>query len=174
MTGFRVLIVDDNLPVRQLLCELLAERCPYLEPTVVADGEAALAAHGARPFCLIGLEDVYDVKVSEFRSLDAGGPLTKSALQQGIVDVGLVLTSDGALDQFGLQILTDDKELQASDNIVPVVNQKAMNDTIRKTLDDVSAALTQEALRDMNYGVDWERQDPATVAQNWLTANGLA
>ena len=128
----------------------------------------------ARPFCLIGLEDVYDVKVSEFRSLDAGGPLTKSALQQGIVDVGLVLTSDGALDQFGLQILTDDKELQASDNIVPVVNKKAMNDTIRKTLDDVSAALTQEALRDMNYAVDWERQDPATVAQNWLKANGLA
>ncbi|MEI2715685.1 MAG: ABC transporter substrate-binding protein [Candidatus Nanopelagicales bacterium] len=128
----------------------------------------------ARPFCLIGLEDTYGVQVSEFVSLDAGGPLTKSALEQGMVDVGLVLTSDGALDQFGLVILTDDKNLQASDNIIPVVNAKADNDTINKTLNAVSAKLTQEALRQMNYAVDWERQDPATVAQSWLVANGLA
>lgn len=128
----------------------------------------------ARPFCLIGLEDTYDVKVSEFVSLDAGGPLTKSAIKQGIVDVGLVLTSDGALDQFGLVILTDDKDLQASDNITPVVNAKADNDTINKTLNAVSAKLTQEALKEMNYDVDWERMDPAVVAQNWLQANGLA
>ena len=97
-----------------------------------------------RPFCLIGLENTYGVNVSEFRSLDAGGPLTKSALEQGIIDVGLVLTSDGALDQFGLVILTDDKNLQASDNIVPVVNAKADNDAIDKTLNKVSAKLTQE------------------------------
>ncbi len=128
----------------------------------------------ARPFCLIGLEDTYDVKVSEFVSLDAGGPLTKSALQQGIVDVGLVLTSDGALEQFGLVILADDKNLQASDNITPVVNAKADNDAINKTLNAVSAKLTQESLRQMNYEVDWERMDPAVVAQNWLKANGLA
>ena len=123
---------------------------------------------------MIGLEDTYGVQVSEFVSLDAGGPLTKSALEQGMVDVGLVLTSDGALDQFGLVILTDDKNLQASDNIIPVVNAKADNDTINKTLNAVSAKLTQEALRQMNYAVDWERQDPATVAQSWLVANGLA
>lgn len=128
----------------------------------------------ARPFCLIGLEDTYGVNVSEFVSLDAGGPLTKSALEQGMVDVGLVLTSDGALDQFGLVILTDDKDLQASDNIIPVVNAKADNETINKTLNAVSAKLTQESLREMNYSVDWERQDPAVVAQSWLSANGLA
>ncbi|PKQ25301.1 MAG: glycine/betaine ABC transporter substrate-binding protein [Actinobacteria bacterium HGW-Actinobacteria-4] len=50
-----------------------------------------------RPFCQLGLEDTYGIEVSEFRSLDVGGPLTKTAIQQGEIAVGLVFSSDGAL-----------------------------------------------------------------------------
>ncbi len=50
-----------------------------------------------RQFCQIGLEDTYGVEVSEFRSLDVGGPLTKTAIQTGEIAVGLVFSSDGAL-----------------------------------------------------------------------------
>jgi len=126
-----------------------------------------------RPFCLLGLQNTYGVNVSEFRSLDAGGPLTKSALRQQSIDVGLVLTSDGALDQFGLVILDDDKDLQATDNIVPVLNSKSDTPTVGKALNAVSAKLTSKALQEMNYAVDWQRQDPADVATAWLTTNGL-
>lgn len=50
-----------------------------------------------RPFCQPGLEDTYGIEVAEFRSLDAGGPLTKTAITSGEVAVGLVFSSDGAL-----------------------------------------------------------------------------
>lgn len=50
-----------------------------------------------RTFCQIGLEDVYGINVSDFSSLDAGGPLTKTALRQGAIAVGLVFSSDGEL-----------------------------------------------------------------------------
>ncbi|WP_062310558.1 glycine betaine ABC transporter substrate-binding protein [Demequina rhizosphaerae] len=50
-----------------------------------------------RPFCQIGLEEEYGLEVSQFDSLDAGGPLTKNALRQGQVMVGLVFSSDGEL-----------------------------------------------------------------------------
>ncbi len=50
-----------------------------------------------RTFCQIGLEDVYGIKVTDFAALDAGGPLTKTALRQGEVAVGLVFSSDGEL-----------------------------------------------------------------------------
>ncbi|HZJ40030.1 MAG TPA: glycine betaine ABC transporter substrate-binding protein, partial [Demequina sp.] len=50
-----------------------------------------------RTFCQIGLEDVYGIDVSDFSSLDAGGPLTKTALRQGAIAVGLVFSSDGEL-----------------------------------------------------------------------------
>lgn len=50
-----------------------------------------------RPFCQPGLEETYGLEFAEFRSLDAGGPLTKSALQQGEITLGLVFSSDGSL-----------------------------------------------------------------------------
>ncbi|WP_062461235.1 glycine betaine ABC transporter substrate-binding protein [Demequina soli] len=50
-----------------------------------------------RTFCQIGLEKEYGLKVAQFDSLDAGGPLTKNAILQGQVMVGLVFSSDGSL-----------------------------------------------------------------------------
>lgn len=50
-----------------------------------------------RPFCQPGLEKTYGVSFASFVSLDAGGPLVKTALKQGKVQVGLVLSSDGSL-----------------------------------------------------------------------------
>jgi len=50
-----------------------------------------------RPFCQPGLEETYGLQVGSFVSLDAGGPLTKTALRQGQVVLGLVFSSDAAL-----------------------------------------------------------------------------
>ena len=50
-----------------------------------------------RPFCEPGLEKSYDLKFASFKSLDAGGPLTKAAITKGTVSIGLVFSSDGAL-----------------------------------------------------------------------------
>ena len=50
-----------------------------------------------RAFCQPGLEGTYRLTISEFTSLDAGGPLTKAALTQGKVALGLVFSSDAAL-----------------------------------------------------------------------------
>ncbi|MEV4346285.1 glycine betaine ABC transporter substrate-binding protein [Actinoplanes sp. NPDC049596] len=50
-----------------------------------------------RPKCELGLAATYSFRPGRFASLDAGGPLTKSGLEQGTVSVGLVFSSDGAL-----------------------------------------------------------------------------
>lgn len=52
-----------------------------------------------RTFCQLGLEDAYGIKVTDFSALDAGGPLTKTAIRQGAIAVGLVFSSDGELAQ---------------------------------------------------------------------------
>jgi len=54
-----------------------------------------------RPFCQLGLEKTYGLHFSSFVALDAGGPLTKTALKQGKVQVGLVFSSDGSLTPVG-------------------------------------------------------------------------
>jgi osmoprotectant transport system substrate-binding protein len=50
-----------------------------------------------RPFCQPGLEKTYGLKFANFTALDAGGPLTQTALKQGKITLGLVFSSDGAL-----------------------------------------------------------------------------
>jgi len=50
-----------------------------------------------RAFCQLGLEETYGLEVGEFVSLDAGGNLTKDALRQGNITVGLILSSDPSL-----------------------------------------------------------------------------
>jgi osmoprotectant transport system substrate-binding protein len=53
-----------------------------------------------RPFCQPGLEETYGLKFDSFQEYgDTGGPLTKAAIQQGEVSMGLVFSSDGALAQ---------------------------------------------------------------------------
>lgn len=64
------------------------------------DGELVLGGPPecpTRPFCQPGLEQTYGIEFDGFVSLDAGGPLTKTALQQGRIQVGLVFSSDGSL-----------------------------------------------------------------------------
>jgi osmoprotectant transport system substrate-binding protein len=53
-----------------------------------------------RPYCQIGLEETYGLHFASFQEYgDTGGPLTKAAIQQGEVSIGLVFSSDGALAQ---------------------------------------------------------------------------
>jgi osmoprotectant transport system substrate-binding protein len=64
------------------------------------DGELTLGGPPecpTRPFCQPGLEETYGIEFDGFVSLDAGGPLTKTALQQGRIQIGLVFSSDGSL-----------------------------------------------------------------------------
>jgi osmoprotectant transport system substrate-binding protein len=50
-----------------------------------------------RPFCQPGLEKTYGLKFTGFTAYDSGGPLTKTAIKQGKVEIGLVFSSDGGL-----------------------------------------------------------------------------
>jgi osmoprotectant transport system substrate-binding protein len=51
-----------------------------------------------RPFCQIGLEQTYGIHFGRFLSMsDAGGPVTKKAITDGVATIGLVFSSDSSL-----------------------------------------------------------------------------
>lgn len=127
----------------------------------------------SRPFCQAGLEKVYGVKVGKFVPLDAGGPLTIQSLTQGKIQVGLVFSSSAAVVGNNLVLLTDDEGLQTSENVTPVMNTRAVTPEATAALDRLSSALTTEELALMNQQVEIERQDPKTVARNYLVQQGL-
>lgn len=127
-----------------------------------------------RPAGLPGLKKVYGIEdFKEFKALDAGGPLTTSALNKGDIDVGRVFTTQGAIAQYGWVVLQEDKPLEPAQNIVPIGRKDAMTDQVKQALDAISAKITTEELTKLNKLVDVDKQDPEKVANDWLTQQGL-
>ncbi len=126
-----------------------------------------------RAFCQPGLEKTYGLKFKAFKALDPGGPLTKNALADGNIDVGLVFSSDGGVVARGFLVLEDDKKLQTADNVIPVVRKDIDSAKVKAALDGLSAKLTTEALQELNKQVDIDKADAAAVAEKWLKDNGL-
>lgn len=126
-----------------------------------------------RPFCLPGIERVYDVRVEKFVPLDSGGPLTIQGLKQGLIQVGIVFSSSGAVASDEIVVLADDEGLQIAENITPVMAAAAVTDRITKPINELSAAMTTEDLQLLNAEVELGRRPVAAVATEFLQQSGL-
>lgn len=126
----------------------------------------------SRPFCQPGLQKTYGLTFKGFKALDAGGPLSKVALEKGDVDVALIFTSDGVIAAKDFVVLEDDKHLQNADNVVPIIRSSAASDDVVSLLNDISSKLTTRALIELNQASQLDRQNPDVLAQQWLSGHG--
>jgi osmoprotectant transport system substrate-binding protein len=116
------------------------------------------------------LKSVYGI---EFKDWKATGATTADAIKDGTVQVGNVFSTDPKIAANNLVSLQDTKNLFAAQNVTPLVNKAAMNDTVTTTLNAISAKLTTQSLLDMMQKIAVNKDEPATVAKEWLTSNGL-
>ena len=126
-----------------------------------------------RPLCIPGYEEAYGITFGDFRSLDAGGPVTIEALESGEIDVALLFTTDGVIAANEWVLLEDDQGLQPAENIVPVIRSEANGDAATGALDAVSAVLTTENVTEMIRRIRIDGDDPAAVAEEFLTDQGV-
>src|SRR5207244_181950 len=128
-----------------------------------------------RAYCLRGLKRVYGLRFKAFTPLDAGGPLTLQALEEGDVGVALLFTTDPDIPARHLVVLADDRGLQPAENITPLVLGDAVarhGPGLMAVLNTVSAHLGTASLRALNARVEIHGQNPRQVAANWLRAQG--
>jgi osmoprotectant transport system substrate-binding protein len=129
-----------------------------------------------REFCALGLKNKYGITFKEFKALDTGGPLTVQALVGGQIDVGLLFTSDATIAVRGFVLLADDKQLQLSDNVAPVIRNDYLTkagDDFKKVVNSIAPKLTTAELTGMNKLVEVDKKDPKDVAKEWLKKQGL-
>jgi len=126
-----------------------------------------------RPFCAAGLTKVYGLHFKDFKALDAGGPLTKAALDQGSIDIGLIFSSDSAYSTGKYVQLQDDMHLQNADNVVPVIRKDKAKDEVVSLLNSIDSKLTTDTLISLNKKADVDKQDPDQIASDWLKSNGF-
>lgn len=98
----------------------------------------------------------------------------KQAVQNGEDQMVLTTTTDATLDEFGLVLLADDRNLQNADHIVPVVNRaRAGSEGVTRALSRLNTVLTTADLAMLNEQVDSWRRLPEDVARNYLADKGL-
>ncbi|MFG1700275.1 ABC transporter substrate-binding protein [Nonomuraea sp. NPDC049309] len=110
----------------------------------------------------------------EFKEWKPTGPTTADALKDGSIQVGNVFTTDPKMTTNNLVPLEDTKNVFAAQNVIPLLHKASADDTIRTTLNGISAKLTTDALLQMMQKISVNKDEPATVAKEWLTSNGLA
>ena len=130
-----------------------------------------------RPFCLLGLQQTYGLQFKDFKPLDAGGPLTVTALTSTPpqIDVGLLFTTDPNITVKNLVLLDDDKHLQLADNVAPVVRNAILTQgaDAKTLLNSVTSKLTTADLTTMNNDVGNNHKDASAVAKAYLQSKGL-
>jgi len=126
-----------------------------------------------RDLCLGTVEQSkYGLDFSDVKKLDAGGPITVKALEDGDIDVALLFTGSSVIPKDAV-LLTDDKALQPADNPVFLISKDKATPATMKILNAVSAKLTTAAYNKMSLDISNNKEDPATVATAFLKKNGL-
>jgi osmoprotectant transport system substrate-binding protein len=122
----------------------------------------------------VGLQSVYGLKKLKFVPLTIG--LQYQALNSGKVQTADVFTTDGQLVGGKYFVLSDSKLLFGFQNVAPVVKKALLakeGPAFVSTMNAVSAKLTLPAIQKMNAAVVLDKQDPAKIAGEFLSANGL-
>jgi osmoprotectant transport system substrate-binding protein len=124
-------------------------------------------------FGLKGMKSVYGIEFKKFRPLDVAGPLTVAALKDGKVDCANLFSTQSAIEANGFISLADPKGLVESEAVLPLIAKDAATPEASGALDAVSAKLTTDNLKAMVKRVEVDKDDAATVADEFLSENGL-
>lgn len=128
--------------------------------------------------CSGALEDTYgipyaDLQIEEYAACDA--PVAQ-ALNDGVVDVAELCSTQPDIERFNFVVLEDDEQSQPAENIAPIVRTEwldAAPDDFAGILNAVSAAMDTVTLTSLGVDVAVDQMDIADVAEQWLTDNGL-
>ncbi|MCH1864999.1 ABC transporter substrate-binding protein [Nocardioides sp. CFH 31398] len=122
---------------------------------------------------LPGLREVYGLEFEEYKPLDSSGPLVKQSLLNGDVDVASVFSTDSSIVENDWVVLDDPENLFAVQNILPLIRSDAITPEVEEALDNVSEALTTENLTEYLAEVQLDKADPAVVAGDFLSEQGV-
>src|SRR5262249_32930845 len=107
---------------------------------------------------------------------DLSGPLTVQALKSDTVQVAVLFSTSGVINQQGWVVLQDDKGLINADAIVPVVSNKLVTDggtAFKDLVNKTSAAITTADLTAMNKRYDIDKEDAKTIASDFISQQHL-
>jgi osmoprotectant transport system permease protein len=120
----------------------------------------------------LGLKQIYGL---DMRTVVISDMIMYKAAYEKTLDVISGSTTDGRVKAFDLQALTDDKHIFPPYYAAPIVRQETLDKypELAPVLNKLSGIINDSVMTELNYRVDHLKQDPATVASDFLKAKGL-
>jgi osmoprotectant transport system substrate-binding protein len=138
------------------------------EVTIAAPPEFKTRERG-----LVGLKSQYGVDLTS-RFVPLKGKAVVEAMKNGQAQAGNIFSTDPAISKESFVVLDDPKALFGVDNVVPLITKAKVTPTVSAALNAVSAKLDTPTLGDLLKQVVSDTKDPAVVAKEFLTKNGLS
>jgi len=120
-----------------------------------------------------GLEQKYGFKFATANGMEPG--LTYAAVSDKKVYVIDAFSTDGRIAAFNLIILKDDKKFFPPYYAAPIIRADVLqkHPEIAEALKVLAGSLDDKEMAKLNGKVDLEKEDPKTVAKEWLQSKGL-
>jgi osmoprotectant transport system substrate-binding protein len=130
------------------------------------------------PVCGPGLKATYGIDLStlQVESLEPCSADIATALNDDVIGVAQVCTTQPEIVSMNFVLLTDDKHLQPAQNMLPVASKEladAAPADFAETLNAISAKLTTEALTQLGVSININHDEIPDVARKFLQDNGL-
>lgn len=126
-----------------------------------------------RPYGPPGLEGIYRATFKEFRTYDSLAVKVKD-LTSGTIQVATFFTTDAAIGDNNLVMLTDPQVMILPQQVIPLVRADvSANKAAADAMNAVQAVLTTADLTGMNKRVDSDRLSAAEAAEEWLKTKSL-
>ncbi|WP_344862094.1 ABC transporter substrate-binding protein [Amycolatopsis ultiminotia] len=125
--------------------------------------------------CFQGFKDVYQLANATFQTVQEAGPRVQQ-LDSGAVTVIPVDSVSPLVGDPKYVALKDDLAIVPTENVVPAVNKKVLDERgpdFANAVNAVSAKLTTDGMRELNARVDSDGEPAADVAKDWLSQQGL-
>jgi osmoprotectant transport system substrate-binding protein len=123
---------------------------------------------------LKGMKEKYGVDFKDYKTLDAGGPLSIKALEDNTIQVTDLFTTQAVIKDKGWVQLEDPEHILPPNNIVPLIRTDHKSDDVVATLNAVDAKLTTDDLTALVKRIDVGKESADAVAKDWLSKNPLS
>ncbi|KAF9404898.1 hypothetical protein HW555_014110 [Spodoptera exigua] len=119
-----------------------------------------------------GLQKLYNLNL-DVKSMEPS--LRYQAIDNGDVNVVDAYSTDSELKQYDLVILEDSKQLFPPYQGAPLLKAETLEKypELKELLEPLVGKITEEEMSGMNYQVNVEQKDPATVAHDYLVKHKM-
>lgn len=126
-----------------------------------------------RPDGYLGIQDLYGLTFENLTTMEP--KLRYAAVESGEINLLDAYSTDSELEEYGLVVLEDDKNLFPPYQGAPLLRNETLekHPELEKVLNKLSGKVTDDQMRKMNYEVNVNNQRPDKVARDFLKEAGL-